>query len=162
MNWEAIGAVAESLGAIGIIVTLIYLSTQLRQTNKALASATRNSWRDAVQVTNQINISSPENADVWYRAINLGETLEGKDFGIFQVQASAGLNAFENVYLEYLDGNIEESFWLSKARTVEYLLARPAGKAVWDIWAEAGIADPRFEAFVSGEIIPRIESNKMG
>ena len=29
MNWEAIGAVAELLGAIGVIASLIYLATQI-------------------------------------------------------------------------------------------------------------------------------------
>ena len=31
MNWEAIGAVGESLGAIAVLVTLIYLAVQIRQ-----------------------------------------------------------------------------------------------------------------------------------
>ena len=31
MNWDAIGAVAELGGAIAVVVTLVYLSTQLRQ-----------------------------------------------------------------------------------------------------------------------------------
>ena len=29
MNWEAIGAVGEILGAVGVIVTLVYLARQL-------------------------------------------------------------------------------------------------------------------------------------
>ena len=31
MNWEAIGAVGESLGAVAVLVTLIYLAVQIRQ-----------------------------------------------------------------------------------------------------------------------------------
>ena len=40
MNWEAIGAVGEVLGAIGVIVTLAYLAVQIRQNTKALGSST--------------------------------------------------------------------------------------------------------------------------
>ena len=29
MNWEAIGAVGEMLGAVGVIVTLVYFGLQL-------------------------------------------------------------------------------------------------------------------------------------
>lgn len=39
MNWEAIGAVANVLAAIGVIATLIYLSIQIRQNNKQLCGA---------------------------------------------------------------------------------------------------------------------------
>jgi hypothetical protein len=34
MNWEALGASAELLGAIGVIVTLLYLAAQIRQSLK--------------------------------------------------------------------------------------------------------------------------------
>ena len=36
MNWEAIGAIGESLGAIGVIATLIYLAVQIRQNSKTI------------------------------------------------------------------------------------------------------------------------------
>ncbi len=31
MNWDAIGAIAELLGAVGVIASLVYLATQIRQ-----------------------------------------------------------------------------------------------------------------------------------
>ena len=36
MNWEAIGAVGEVLGAIGVIATLVYLAVQIRQNSTVL------------------------------------------------------------------------------------------------------------------------------
>jgi len=39
MNWDAIGAVGEMAGAIGVIVTLVYLSLQIRSSAKATESA---------------------------------------------------------------------------------------------------------------------------
>ena len=38
MNWDAIGAVAEFVGSVVVVVTLIYLTSQLRQNTKALRS----------------------------------------------------------------------------------------------------------------------------
>jgi hypothetical protein len=46
MNWEAIGAIGEMGGAIGVIVTLIYLAGQLRQNTKALKSASYEHWNE--------------------------------------------------------------------------------------------------------------------
>ncbi len=40
MNWDAIGAVGELIGAILVGATLIYLAFQLRQNTKALTSST--------------------------------------------------------------------------------------------------------------------------
>jgi hypothetical protein len=39
MNWEALGAIANLLAAIGVIATLVYLSIQIRQNNKQLCAA---------------------------------------------------------------------------------------------------------------------------
>jgi hypothetical protein len=32
-SWDVVGALAEMLGAIAVLVTLIYLATQIKQTN---------------------------------------------------------------------------------------------------------------------------------
>ena len=39
MNWEAVGAVAELLGALGVIASLIYLATQVRQNSRLLRAS---------------------------------------------------------------------------------------------------------------------------
>ena len=39
MNWEAIGAVGEILGAIAVLVTLGYLAAQIRQNTRAMRAA---------------------------------------------------------------------------------------------------------------------------
>lgn len=38
MNWQAIGAVGEILGALAVVVTLGYLAVQLRESRKATAA----------------------------------------------------------------------------------------------------------------------------
>jgi len=40
MNWDAIGAVGETMGAIAVIATLIYLGSQIRQLKQQNAQAT--------------------------------------------------------------------------------------------------------------------------
>jgi hypothetical protein len=41
MNWDAIGAIAEALAAIGVIATLIYLGIQVRESKAATEANTR-------------------------------------------------------------------------------------------------------------------------
>jgi hypothetical protein len=41
MNWEAIGAVAELLAAIGVIVSLVYLASQIRHSREQMRQNTR-------------------------------------------------------------------------------------------------------------------------
>ncbi len=39
MNWDAIGAVGETLGAIGVLITLAYLAVQIRQNTSAMKAS---------------------------------------------------------------------------------------------------------------------------
>ena len=39
MNWEAIGATDEILGALAVVATLVYLSVQVRQNSKLAKAA---------------------------------------------------------------------------------------------------------------------------
>jgi hypothetical protein len=39
VNWEAVGAIAEALGAIGVIATLVYLSVQVRQNSREIVDS---------------------------------------------------------------------------------------------------------------------------
>ena len=37
MNWDAIGAIAELVGAVGVVASLLYVATQVRTSNRASA-----------------------------------------------------------------------------------------------------------------------------
>ena len=41
MNWDAIGAIAETLGAVGVIASLVYLAGQIRHSREQMAENTR-------------------------------------------------------------------------------------------------------------------------
>ena len=43
MNWEALGALSELLGAAAVVLTLLYLSRQIAHQNRALETTTRDS-----------------------------------------------------------------------------------------------------------------------
>ncbi len=49
MNWEAIGAVGEILGAIAVVLTLAYLAIQVRYAKKATMDATSLNRANGVQ-----------------------------------------------------------------------------------------------------------------
>ena len=44
MNWDAVAAIAESVGAVGVIATLAYLAVQIRSNTKAVRVATYDSF----------------------------------------------------------------------------------------------------------------------
>ena len=71
MNWEAIGAIGEVLGAVGVILTLGYLAFQIRQNNRHLAHEAQ---RARAQSFRENMGRMADNAETWVKDLN-SETL---------------------------------------------------------------------------------------
>jgi hypothetical protein len=86
MEWQAVSAVAEALGAAGVIVTLAYLAVQVRQNSRLLersAEATRVTADDAV-VENfnewrAMVVANPEVSELFIRGMEDTDQLDANE-----------------------------------------------------------------------------------
>ena len=60
INWEALGAIANVLAAVGVIATLIYLSMQIRQNTKAVRSSSIQNLVQNFSTTAQAAVENEE------------------------------------------------------------------------------------------------------
>jgi len=74
MNWEAIGAIGEIVGAMAVVASLVYLATQIRQSTKVARSATRNAIAESAQRLGQDFIDDTGMAEIFVKHIS-GEEL---------------------------------------------------------------------------------------
>ena len=82
MNWEAIGAIGSILGAIGVIVTLVYLAAQIQQNSITTKADIRQSLAEQ-----QIQFINSRATDPFLRAViekvYAGEKLTNQEvFGV--------------------------------------------------------------------------------
>jgi hypothetical protein len=59
MNWDAIGAIGETVGALAVILTLAYLAVQIRQNALATQTASHHAVTDSL---NQGNLAMAQDA----------------------------------------------------------------------------------------------------
>jgi len=79
MNWEAIGAIGEIVGAIAVVATLGYLAIQVRHANAvAKANAYREIHQDVGQLFGDV-MSNPELYRIWRSGLVSGESLADED-----------------------------------------------------------------------------------
>jgi hypothetical protein len=97
MNWEAIGAVAELLGATGVIASLAYLANQVRAAGELGQQEAARSVMTKLNSTMEYLASSHDKSDMWVRGsagfANLKDEAE-------VVQFSAFLSTFFRTYEE--------------------------------------------------------------
>ena len=59
MNWTAIGAVGEVLGALAVVATLLYVARQLEEQGRALTTSVRDSAFQQLQEWNYQVVADP-------------------------------------------------------------------------------------------------------
>ena len=74
MNWDAIAAVGEIIGAVAVVVSLVYLAAQIRQNTAQVESQARaqqvastSSIHNTFTAFRSLIAGSADNADLWAR-----------------------------------------------------------------------------------------------
>jgi hypothetical protein len=70
MNWEALGAIAELRGAIGVIATLFYLASQIRQNTKSIRASTFQETMRDISSLADLTTQHPEVARAYLTGMN--------------------------------------------------------------------------------------------
>ena len=96
MNWDAIGALAEIGGAVGVIVTLIYLALQIKR-GTATENATAyddlmNGWHQGTALLLDSN-----NRQTFLKALDHYEDLDDDERFQFHILAAQMLDRFESM-----------------------------------------------------------------
>ena len=110
MNWDAIGATAEFLGAIGVIVTLFYLASQLRRNSRALESATNQAVADATQERLLAPAQNPSLAAAFAKS-RIGEVLSPTEETQLAFFSRATFRGVQNIFFQHRKGLISDEVW---------------------------------------------------
>ena len=121
MNWDAVGASAELLGAVAVFASLIYLALQIRgSTNQASAQMFQSVASEQARVSDAIT-GDPENLRVWMKMHHGDETSdEEKVRMLFMV--SRVVQAFLAIQIGYDKGQIDKDFYLDAKEQINEML----------------------------------------
>ncbi len=147
MNWDAIGAIGEIIGALAVVVSLTYLAKQIRaQSNETRFAAMHDisvGYRDALaNLADESTASVIDKAITDYNSLTQVETL--------RIIAVIGriFRVWEEAFIQHEAGRLEERTWQSMLKQFQgYMDVLPFQK-VWAIRRE--YFDPEFGRFVDG------------
>lgn len=129
MNWEAIGAIGEILGALVVFLTLLYLARQIRESNRA---ARLQSSRDVAALFNEQHslVASTASLAEAVRKLNDHEELEGSEYIQIRSALQMQFNAWSNYHQQALMlGQTERINGIRNS-----LKAAMQGPRMWEFW----------------------------
>ena len=131
MNWEAISTIGQIVGALAVVVSLIYLATEVRSSAHATREATMRSVSD--RYTRLIHELSghPELRDLYYRGIRDLDSLKGADLVGFSAVMVEAFRLYEEIYYRQSEGQLGPRLWRGFEASMRDLDGYPGIQAWW-------------------------------
>ena len=131
MNWEAMGAFAELAGAIGVILSLLYLGAQIRNQNREhkLDSVNESTRQWSEFLGSQAD--NGELAEIWLKGVTDFESLTPLERLRFSSHAGRIVRVLEGLYVHKTERRLEEEAWNAIHRAVEDVFSYPGLRAWW-------------------------------
>lgn len=145
INWEAIGAIGEIVGALAVVASLIYLATQIAVQNREARIASMHdissAHRDSLAA-----ISEGVMADVFDKALDDFDNLSRAD--TFRVIGFVYrfFRVWEEAYFQHQAGRLEDRMWDSMSRQFSAYLSLVPFRRIWDLRGQ--YFDPQSRGFV--------------
>jgi len=149
MNWSELSAMSEILGSVAIVITLIYLSIQTRQSANATMAQTRQDVLSADQHLLMQFVQDPELELIRYKP-ELSDQEKARLGWVFVTF----VRIRENNWLQFRNGVLDRETWESYRSSIVAMFGNPRGKAWWQNYAVSpGLFDPDFASEVNSLLV---------
>ena len=136
MNWEAVGTIGEIIGSLAVVISLIYVSVQIRHANKqSEIDAFRNTWENLNQLCDAFG-ASKETASIINRGRASLASLDADEYLIFEHIHLRLLNTLESWHLQVTQtsrpGDYQASQLTNLSGIASGYLGFPGTRELWD------------------------------
>lgn len=131
MNWEAVGATASLLAAVGVIATLIYLSIQIRQNTKAVRSSSIQNLVQSFSTTAQAAVENEYIIPLLLKANAGAEALTQEERARLHFWFIMTFRRFEGVYFQRDLGIVDAEVIDGFERSQMAILASKSAQQWW-------------------------------
>ena len=131
VNWEAISAIGQLVGALAVVISLIYVAREVRSGAHATREASMRSVSESYTRWIQQLSAHPELRELYYRGIHDFNSLEGADLIGFSVLMLEAFRLNEEIYHQRSEGQFGPRLWRGFEVSFPELNAYPGVRAWW-------------------------------
>jgi hypothetical protein len=127
VNWEAISAIGQIVGAIAVVVSLIYLAREIRRNARAARVTSLGTINQCLRELAE----HPHLGDLYYRGVHGFESLKNGDlirFGSLLLQL---FYIYSEMYHQQLEGHLDPRLWRESKLSLCDIIAYPGIQAWW-------------------------------
>ena len=131
MTLQDLGSIGEFLGAIGVIISLIYLATQIHQNTKSVRTAAVDAATDRFIESVRLVSLNPELAELLDAGHKNLAALSDIQKRRYRMHYFANSLQFENLFRKYREGHLPDSQWQGIVDGLHYTMRHPGTRQAW-------------------------------
>jgi hypothetical protein len=128
MNWEAISAIGQVVGALVVAVTIVFLVVQVRQNSKAINATITHGNISGFNELNRMLAANPQLAEILDRGCADFSRLTATEAYSYSWLVRSFLNLFLNLYDQFLQGTCPEPLWRRHQMELQEFLKSPGAR----------------------------------
>ncbi len=150
MTLSDLASIAEIVGGVAVVVSLIYLAIQVRQSTHAIRTATLQS-NTAMWTSLLMNLSTPDTVEAYAAGLSGSPDISPMVYTRFFILCRSIFVAFEDQHFQYRNGVLDAETYKGYERSIsEQFLAFP-GFRIW--WQQSRhVFSPVFVEHIDGMI----------
>ena len=153
MDLNTLANLGEFVAGIGVIISLIYLSVQVRQNTFSVRANTHQAFSDAAGDSLQSIYMDAEVSRLFSRALFDPESLDDEEWFRFRLIATRIIRHFESAFFQHRLGTMDPELWKGLERSIAEWCTRP-GMSKWIVENEHRLSEPLREWIKTD--VPRI------
>lgn len=150
-NWNAIGAVAELVGALGVVASLIYVATQVCTANRASAVQAKFESTRLLNDFMDVLLQNPHFNDLMIRGRISLDSVSPQEYLQFSNMSLKAFWFFSAGYFQFRHGSLAATDWFELRAVIHYWLRTPGSQDWWRTMGRSMFGD-EFAAFIESEV----------
>lgn len=146
---ENLGNIGDFIGGVGVVVTLIYLATQIRQNTRSLRLSSIQQVMGTSVSVNQTASTGP--IPITLAKLGMGERLTEGEYAQYLMYIWAMLTHHWQVYYQFQNGMIDQSVFDAYVARLNVILSTSLSRAIWRTHVKSSFPVD-FQEFVSEHI----------
>lgn len=146
INWDAISAIGETLGAIAVVISLVYVGRQLKQNTAMMRNA---SATEILEIDHTIIlpiIESEEFSEIWLKGDHRLNELSEANLQRLLLFERRAFTLWHHHFQQRRQKLVTDEMWHYQNQMVRFLGLREAVKVAWGIFKET--YEPSFQEYV--------------
>mgnify|MGYP007047400056 CR=1 FL=1 len=131
MNWEAIGAIAEVLGSVAVLITLVFLVVQIKSSSAIIQNSTVQEQTSSMSEWARHLAMDGELYRIFRQGLIDETQLSREERGRFDMVLVQSFQSIGGLYRQYLNGGMDDTMWQANLRTMGATYKTPGGRASW-------------------------------